>query len=73
MTELLGWPAFALGVAAKLFVAHKKWWCWIAFISANILWTIFGILTGSPSLAVTSIAYTIFDLYGYYKWRHNNV
>ena len=74
MTEavvLLEWAGCATGVLGALLLAlHNAYsgWGFVSFLTSNMCWIAFGIITGAEGLVVMQIAFTATSLLGLYKW-----
>lgn len=71
MIDILQWLGCITGIAGALLLAlntNKSGWGFVLFLTSNMFWLLFGILTNAPGIVVMQLAFTITSSIGIYRW-----
>ena len=67
MEIILPWVGFCFTIAGSFMLAFDKWQGWLAFMIANVLWSLVALATGQIALLAQMIILTIPALIGIRK------
>ena len=60
---------FVLSVLGNIFIIYKKWYGFLVWIMANIIWISFNLFYNHYLQALLYMFYTTMCIWGIYQWR----
>lgn len=67
------WGLCLLGSAGLVVVGRKYWWGWLVLLANEILWVVYGWMTGQYGFILAAIIYGAVYLHNINHWRRVNV
>ena len=69
MIQILSWVICLLSIITVLFAVHKNRKCWSIGLISALLSIVYSYATHQPAMIVLNAAFTIFNIWGLFKWK----